>query len=52
VEEDGAWAVVPHKLVGGFELPPGSLIQRVRLNMGKMRRYRRTAKKELARRGR
>ena len=52
VEEDGAWAVVPHKLVGGFELPPGSLIQRVRLNLNKMRRYRRTAKQELARRGR
>jgi pyridoxamine 5'-phosphate oxidase-like protein len=52
VEEDGAWAVVPHKLVGGFELPPGSLIHRVRLNMKKMRRYRRTAKRELAERGR
>ena len=23
VEEDGAWALIPHKLVGGFELPPG-----------------------------
>src|ERR687892_628772 len=52
VEEDGAWAVIPHKLVGGFELPPGSLVQRVRLNMKKMRRYRRTAKRELAERGR
>jgi hypothetical protein len=51
-EEDGAWAVVPHKLVGGFELPPGSLLQRVRLNMKKMRRYHRVAKRELARRGR
>ena len=50
VEEDGAWALVPHKLVGGFELPPGSLLQRTRLNMKKMRRYRRTAKKELAER--
>jgi hypothetical protein len=52
VEEDGAWAVLPHKLVGGFELPPGSLIQRMRLNLKKMRRYRRTAKQEMARRGR
>jgi hypothetical protein len=52
VEEDGAWAVVPRKLIGGFELPPGSLIQRVRLNMRKMRRYRRIAKRELAARGR
>src|SRR5919106_1404688 len=52
VEEDGAWAMIPHKLVGGFELPPGSLVARVRLNMNKMRRYRRTAKRELAERGR
>jgi hypothetical protein len=52
VEEDGVWAVVPHKLIGGFELPPGSLVKRVRLNMSKMRRYRRTAKRELAERGR
>jgi Pyridoxamine 5'-phosphate oxidase len=52
VEEDGAWAVVPRKLIGGFEIPPGSLIQRVRLNMRKMRRYRRIAKRELAARGR
>jgi hypothetical protein len=50
VEEDGAWAVIPHKLIGGFEMPPGSLIQRVRLNMRKMRRYHRTAKRELAER--
>ena len=52
VEENGAWAVIPHKLVGGFELPPGSLVKRVRLNMSKIRRYRRTAKRELAERGR
>jgi len=52
VEEDGAWAVIPHKLIGGFELPPGTLIQRVRLNMRKMRRYRRIAKRELAERRR
>jgi hypothetical protein len=52
VEEDGAWAVIPHKLVGGLELPPGSLLQRVRLNLNKIRGYRRTAKRELAERGR
>jgi hypothetical protein len=52
VEEGGAWAIVPHKLVGGFELPPGSLVQRMRLNMKKMRRYHGVAKRELARRGR
>jgi Pyridoxamine 5'-phosphate oxidase len=49
-EDDGAWALVPHKLVGGFELPPGGLIARTRLNMRKMRRYRKTAKRELAER--
>jgi len=49
-EEDGAWALVPHKLVGGFELPPGSLPQRLRLNAKKVRRYRRVAKRELAER--
>ena len=38
VEEDGAWALIPHKLVGGFELPPSSLLARVRLNAKKMRR--------------
>jgi hypothetical protein len=52
VEEDGAWAVVPRKLVGGFELPPGGLVARTRLNMKKMRRFRRIAKRELAARGR
>jgi len=52
LEEDGVWTVVPHKLVGGFELPPGSLVQRVRLNLKKMRRFRRTAKRELAERAR
>jgi Pyridoxamine 5'-phosphate oxidase len=52
VEEDGAWALVPHKLVGGFELPPGGMVARTRLNMRKMRRFRRVAKRELAERGR
>jgi hypothetical protein len=52
VEEDGAWAIVPRKLVGGFELPPGGLVARVRLNMKKMRRFRKIAKRELAARGR
>ncbi|MGH2713984.1 MAG: pyridoxamine 5'-phosphate oxidase family protein [Thermoleophilaceae bacterium] len=52
VEEDGRWAVIPHKLVGGMELPPGSLISRIRSNLGGIRRYRRTAKRELAERRR
>ena len=47
VEEDGGWAVIPHKLVGGLELPPG-VVQRTRINLKKMRRFRKTAKRELA----
>ena len=52
VEDGGEWALVPHKLVGGFELPPGSTIQKYRQNAAKMRRYHRHAKRELAARGR
>ena len=49
VDEDG-WALVPHRLVGGFELPTASTLARYRLNASKVRRFRRTAKRELARR--
>jgi hypothetical protein len=52
VEEDGAWSLIPRKLVGGFELPPGSVIARTRLNLKKARRFRKIAKRELAARGR
>ena len=51
VRDDEGWAVVPHRLVGGFELPPGSTLSRLRLNFSRARRYHRTAKRELARRG-
>jgi hypothetical protein len=51
VREDGGWALVPHKLIGGMEIPPGSALQRYRANLKGMRRYRATAKRELARRG-
>ena len=50
VDDDGRWSIVPRKLVGGFELPPGGLIGRVRLNLPKIRRFRKTAKRELAKR--
>jgi Pyridoxamine 5'-phosphate oxidase len=50
VEEEGGWAVIPHKLVGGFELPPGSFVSRLRLNARKVRRFRAIAKRELAHR--
>jgi hypothetical protein len=51
VEEGGGWSIVPRKLVGGFELPPGALRDRMRQNFGKIRRFRKTAKRELAKRG-
>jgi hypothetical protein len=50
VEDGGRWAIVPRKLVGGFELPPGSMFSRMRLNASKMRRFRKVAKRELAKR--
>jgi hypothetical protein len=50
VEDPGGWALVPHRLVGGFELPPGSTFQRVAANFRKVRRFRKTAKRELAKR--
>ncbi|MBV8952751.1 MAG: pyridoxamine 5'-phosphate oxidase family protein [Solirubrobacterales bacterium] len=46
--EDG-WALLPHKLIGGFELPP-SRLQLLRDTAAKTRRFRRTAKRELAKR--
>jgi hypothetical protein len=49
VSVDGGWALIPHKLVGGFELPRGRLAT-VRANAAKARRFHRIAKRELARR--
>ena len=49
VQEDGSWSLVPHRLVGGFELPEGKF-QAYRENFAKMRRFRRKAKTEVARR--
>jgi hypothetical protein len=49
VSAEGAWALLPHKLVGGFELH-GSRLTMLRENAAKARRFRRTAKRELARR--
>jgi hypothetical protein len=46
---DDAWVLIPHKLVGGFEVP-SSRVAMVRANAGKALRFRRTAKRELARR--
>jgi hypothetical protein len=46
---EGEWVLVPHKLVGGFELPRSRLAM-LRANAAKARRFRRTARRELARR--
>jgi Pyridoxamine 5'-phosphate oxidase len=50
VRDGDGWAVVPRKLVGGFELPPASTVARYRLNFSKTMRFRRIAKRELAKR--
>jgi hypothetical protein len=47
---EGGWVLVPRKLVGGFEAPSSRLAM-LRANAAKARRFRRTAKRELARRG-
>ena len=50
VQADDGWAVMPHRLIGGFELPPTSALARYRLNFAKMMRFRKIAKRELAKR--
>jgi Pyridoxamine 5'-phosphate oxidase len=45
VEDEQGWSVVPHKLIGGFELPPTSMLKQTQLNWAKYRRYYRTAKR-------
>ena len=44
---DGAWALVPHRLVGGFEIPR-TRRGIIRANAAKAWRFHRTAKRELA----
>ncbi len=50
IRDGDDWSLVPHKLVGGFELPPGSMLARTRLNLAKIRRFRKIAKRQLAQR--
>ncbi|MGH2992188.1 MAG: pyridoxamine 5'-phosphate oxidase family protein [Solirubrobacterales bacterium] len=47
--ENGDWVLVPHRMVGGFELPPGALA-RYRDNARKMIRFWRNARAYRARR--
>jgi hypothetical protein len=46
----GEWLVMPHRVVHGFELPPGGALVRAVTNIPKIRRFRRTARRERARR--
>ncbi len=46
---EGNWVLIPRKLVGGFEIP-SSRVKMIRANAAKVRRFRRIAKRELARR--
>jgi Pyridoxamine 5'-phosphate oxidase len=50
VPDARGWAVIPHRLVGGFEVPPGSMLQQYGQNARKVLRFRRIAKRELSRR--
>lgn len=45
LEEDGDWVLVPHRMVGGLELPPESKTRLYARNAGKMLRMWRTAKR-------
>ena len=46
---EGSWMLVPRRVIGGFEIPRSRLAV-IRVNASKSRRFRRTAKRELARR--
>lgn len=46
---EGEWVLVPRRLVGGFEIPRSRRLA-LRVNAGRAKRFRRTAKRELARR--
>ena len=45
VRRDGGWALVPHRLVGGFELPDEGILARYRRNAAKILRFYRTARR-------
>jgi hypothetical protein len=47
VEDEDGWAVIPHKLVGGFELPPVSKLELYRINARKVLRFRSEAKRQM-----
>ena len=49
VRDGSGWSLVPHRLIGGFELPKSKLAA-YRENARKMMRFRKIAKRELAKR--
>jgi hypothetical protein len=50
VRDSLGWMVVPHRLGAGFELPPSGSVVRAVANIPKIRRFRKTAKRERERR--
>jgi hypothetical protein len=50
VTDEQGWSLIPHKVVGGLEVPRSKLAM-LRANAAKARRYQKIAKRELARRG-
>ncbi|MEK6252665.1 MAG: pyridoxamine 5'-phosphate oxidase family protein [Actinomycetota bacterium] len=51
VRDPDGWALIPHKLVGGFELPDESMLARYRRNLRKSVRFYRIRRDLLKRRG-
>ena len=51
VRTDDGWALVPHRFVGGFELPDEGPITRSRRFVGRTIRHARTARRRLRQRG-
>jgi hypothetical protein len=47
VREGDAWSLVPHRLIGGFELPDEGLLARYRRNLSKSVRFYRNARRRL-----
>jgi hypothetical protein len=45
VEEEGGWALVPHRMIGGLELPPVSRLRLFAQTVGDVPRLWRKAKK-------
>lgn len=50
VRDNGGWALIPHRLIGGFELPDESVAARYRRNLSKSLRFYRTARKRMRQR--